>query len=58
LKTLEVVINSYKGVQHGNNDRFQNERWRKANEKMAFLGPILDVLKEIHGRLDALEKKE
>lgn len=58
LKTLEEQIEIHKCVPHGNSNKFQNERYRNSREKLSFLQPILDVLKNIHERLDALEKKE
>lgn len=58
LNAFESIVDLYRGVRSGYNDKFQRERWRKAQEKLGFLEPILDVLKNIQERLDALEKKE
>ena len=58
LKTLEEQIEIHKSVSHGNSNKFQNERYRKSRDKLSFLQPILDALKNINERLDALEQKE
>jgi hypothetical protein len=58
MKALEELIDKHKSVHHGNSDKFQNERYRNSREKLSFLQPILDALKNINERLDALEKKE
>ena len=57
LKTLEVIIDSHKGVRVGGSNKFQNERWRNSQDKLAFLEPILNALKDIEGRLEILEKR-
>ena len=48
LKTLEGVVDKYKSIGHG---------CAKTKETLAFLEPILDILKNIQERLDILEKK-
>ena len=57
LKTLEVMIDSHKGVRTGGSNKFQQERWRNSQEKLAFLEPILNALKDIQERLEVLENK-
>jgi hypothetical protein len=57
LKTLEEQIQIHKNVPHGNSNKFQNERYWKSREKLSFLEPILDALKNINERLETLEKK-
>jgi hypothetical protein len=56
LKTLEVLINNYESLVPGKN-QIQEEKWRKSREKLIFLKPILDVLKEFQERLEILEKR-
>ena len=58
LKTLELIIDSHKGVRPGGSNKFQHERWRNSQEKLSFLEPILNLLKDMQGRLEVLEKKE
>jgi len=58
LKTLECIINEKKG-------QIERNRYSKNlplarfydQEKVGYLEPILDALKNINERLDALEKK-
>ncbi len=57
LKTLESVVDKYKTISHGGSNKFQNERYYKSKETLAFLEPILDILKNIQERLEILEKK-
>ena len=54
LKTLEVLIDYYESLIPGK-DQYQQEKWRKSREKLRFLKPILDVLKDIQERLEILE---
>lgn len=56
LKTLEVLIDYYGGLIPGK-DQYQTEKWRKSQEKLKFLKPILDVLKEFQERLEILENR-
>jgi len=58
LKTFEEQIEIHKNVRRGNSNKFQNERYINSREKLSFLEPILDVLKNINERLEILEKKE
>lgn len=59
LKTLDDFVDKKK-------DQVQNNRYSKSiplarfydQEKLEYLQPILDMLKNIQGRLEALEKKE
>ena len=57
LKTLEGVVDKYKSIGYGGSNKFRNERYYKSKETLAFLEPILDILKNIQERLDILEKK-
>jgi hypothetical protein len=57
MKALEGVIEMYRSVREGHSNKFQNERYRYSREKLSFLQPILDVLKNINERLEVLEKK-
>lgn len=57
LKILEEQIQIHKNVPHGNSNKFQNERYWKSREKLSFLEPILDVLKNINERLELIEKR-
>ena len=57
LKALEVLIDSHRSVPMGVSNKFQKERWRHSQEKLAFLEPILHVLKDIQQRLEILEKR-
>ena len=56
LKTLEGIIDNYECLVPGK-DPHQAEKWRKSREKLRFLKPILDALKDIQERLEILEKK-
>ena len=56
LKTLEVLIDNYESLVPGK-DQHQAEKWRKSREKLRFLKPILDALKDIQERLEILEKR-
>jgi hypothetical protein len=56
LKTLEVLIDNYESLIPGK-DQYQTEKWRKSQEKLRFLKPILDVLKEFQERLEILENR-
>ena len=56
LKTLESLIDYYKSLIPGK-DQYQTEKWRKSQEKLKFLTPILDVLKEFQERLEILENR-
>jgi hypothetical protein len=56
LKTFEVLVD-YHGSLVPGKDQYQTEKWRKSQEKLKFLKPILDVLKDIQERLEILEKK-
>ncbi len=56
LKTLEILIDHYESLVPGKN-QIQEEKWRKSREKLIFLKPILDVLKEFQERLEILEKR-
>jgi hypothetical protein len=56
LKTFEVLIDYYESLVPGK-DQYQTEKWRKSQEKLKFLKPILDVLKDIQLRLEILEKR-
>ena len=56
LKTLEVLIDNYESLIPGKN-QIQEEKWRKSREKLIFLKPILDVLKEFQERLEILEMR-
>ena len=56
LKTLEVLIDNYESLIPGKN-QIQEEKWRTSREKLRFLKPILDVLKDIQERLEILEKR-
>ena len=59
LKSLDDFVDKKK-------DQVQNNRYSKSiplarfydQEKLEYLQPILDMLKNIQGRLEALEKKE
>jgi len=57
LNALEGVIDTYTNVRRGTSS-FQQERYNYSREKLAFLEPILNVLKDMQGRLEVLEKKE
>ena len=57
LKTLEEIINTHTNVRRGTSS-FQQERYHYAQEKLSFLEPILNALKDIQERLEILEKKE
>lgn len=56
LPTLENIVDSYYNVKRGTSS-FQQESYNYAKEKLSFLVPILDALKDIQGRLEALENK-
>ena len=56
LKALENLVDNHKNVRSGGSNKFQNERWRDAQIKLSFLEPILDALKNINERLEALER--
>jgi len=56
LKTFEALVDYHESLVPGK-DQYQTEKWRKSREKLKFLKPILDVLKDIQGRLEILEKK-
>jgi hypothetical protein len=56
LKTLEVLIDHYESLIPGKN-HIQEEKWRKSREKLIFLKPIIDVLKEFQERLEILEMR-
>jgi len=57
LNALEGVIDAYTNVRRGTSS-FQQERYIYSREKLAFLEPILNVLKNMQERLEVLEKKE
>jgi hypothetical protein len=56
LTTLENIVDSYNNIKRGTSS-FQQERYNYAKEKLSFLAPILDALKDIQARLEALENK-
>jgi len=56
LKTLEGIVDIHRNVRQGGSNKFQNERYIHSREKLSFLEPILDVLKNIQERLEVLEK--
>ena len=58
LKALEGMIDNHRGVRAGGSNKFQNERYRSSREKLSFLEPILDALKNIQERLEVLEKNK
>jgi hypothetical protein len=58
LKTLNDFVDKIKSVPSGGTNKFQNERYNHARAKLEYLQPILDTLKNIQERLEALEKKE
>ena len=57
LKTLEGIVDMHRNVRQGGTNKFQNERYIHSREKLSFLEPILDVLKNMEGRLELLEKR-
>ena len=57
LKALEEIVHNIKSV-HSGASTFQTQRFNYAREKLEYLQPILDTLKNIQERLEALEKKE
>jgi len=57
MKELEEIIEKHMSVHHGGYSKFQNERYRNSREKLSFLEPILNVLKNINERLEVLEKR-
>jgi len=57
MKELEEIIEQHMSVPHGDYNKFQNERYRNSREKLSFLQPILNVLKNINERLEVLEKR-
>jgi hypothetical protein len=57
LETLEEIVDKNKNVRKGFDNKFQNERWHNAQDKLTYLEPILNILKGIQERLDVLEKK-
>lgn len=56
LNTLEVLIDNYESLIPGKN-QIQEEKWRASRDKLRFLKPILDVLKDIQERLEILENR-
>ena len=57
LETLEEIVHQNKNVRKGFDNKFQNERWHNAQDKLTYLEPIFNMLKSIQERLDVLEKK-
>ena len=57
LKAFEKIVDNIKNVPSGTST-FQNQRYNDARVKLEYLQPILDMLKNIQERLEALEKKE
>ena len=56
MKSLQKIVEYNKNVSYGHNNKFQSERWRTAQNKLEFLEPILNILKDIQERLENLEK--
>jgi len=56
MKALEELVDGHRNVPPGAG-KIRSESYRYSREKLSFLEPILDVLKNIQERLDALEKK-
>lgn len=57
LKSLEKVINERKIRVTRVNSQLQLAMKRNEQETLAFLEPILDIVKDMYKRLEVLEKK-